>query len=181
MKFTMKAKLITTLCLPLLLISIFFLNNIVQTKNIVLDQEKINVEAKVSDLLNENLQGQVDTVTRAVSLFYEQSQLENIKASLATDISTFKATIENIYDISDSPSLAEKNVIAFINSYRWGDGRYFFAYHGSYMRPKTYGINPNSAGAEGFDKVDADGNFVVRGIVSAEQKKVRLVLANILF
>tara|TARA_R110001583_G_scaffold25250_4_gene91555 strand:+ start:16514 stop:18574 length:2061 start_codon:yes stop_codon:yes gene_type:complete len=166
----MKAKLITTLCLPLLVISIFFLFNIVQTKTIVLEQEKINVKAKVSNLLHENLQGQVDTVTRAVSLFYHQSQLENIKISLEADITTFKAAVENIYEISDSPSLAEKNVIAFINSYRWGDGRYFFAYHGSYMQPKTYGINPNSAGAEGFDKVDADGNFVVRGIISAAKE-----------
>jgi methyl-accepting chemotaxis protein len=166
----MKAKLITTLCLPLLVISIFFLNNIMQTEAVVLEQEEKNVKEKVSHLLNENLQGQVDTVTRAVSLFYEQSKLENIKISLAADIETFKAAVENIYEISDSPKAAEKNVIAFINSYRWDDGRYFFAYHGSYMQAKTYGINPNSAGADGFDKVDADGNFVVRGIISAAKE-----------
>lgn len=163
----MKAKLIINLCLPLLIISIYFIYNTLQTKNTVLTQEKINVEEKVSLLLNENLQGQVDTMTRTMVQFYNQSTSDNIKKNLHQDIDTFKLAIENIYEISESPDLAEKNIIAFVNSYRWGNGRYFFAYDGSYMRSKTFGINPKSAGAEGFDKVDADGNFVVRGIISA--------------
>ena len=167
MKLTMKTKLIINLCLPLLIISVFFIYNTLQTKNTVLAQEKINVKEKVSLLLNENLRGQVDTMTRTMVQFYNQSTLDNIKQNLHQDIATFKAAIENIYEISESPDLAEKNIIAFINSYRWGDGRYFFAYEGNYMRSKTFGINPKSAGAEGFDKVDADGNFVVRGIISA--------------
>ena len=167
MKISMKAKLIINLCLPLLIISIYFIYNTLQTKNTVLTQEKINVEEKVSLLLNENLQGQVDTMTRTMVQFYNQSTSDNIKKNLHQDIDTFKLAIENIYEISESPDLAEKNIIAFVNSYRWGNGRYFFAYDGSYMRSKTFGINPKSAGAEGFDKVDADGNFVVRGIISA--------------
>jgi len=167
MKLTMKAKLIINLCLPLLIISIFFIYNTLQTKNTVLNQEKINVKEKVSLLLHENLQGQVDTMARTMTQFYNQSTLENIKQNLHQDIDTFKAAIENIYNISESPDLAEKNIIAFVNSYRWGNGRYFFAYEGSYMRSKTFGIAPNTAGAEGFDKIDADGNFVVRGIISA--------------
>jgi len=167
MKLTMKTKLIINLCLPLLIISVFFIYNTLQTKNTVLAQEKINVKEKVSLLLNENLRGQVDTMTRTMVQFYNQSTLDNIKKNLHQDIATFKAAIENIYEISESPDLAEKNIIAFINSYRWGDGRYFFAYEGNYMRSKTFGINSKSAGAEGFDKIDADGNFVVRGIISA--------------
>jgi methyl-accepting chemotaxis protein len=167
MKMTMKAKLIINLCLPLLIISIFFIYNTLQTKNTVLSEEKININEKVSLLLNKNLQGQVDTMTHTVNQFYEKSTLEYIKNNLNKDINIFKSAIENIYEISESPELAEKNIIAFVNSYRWGNGRYFFAYEGSYMRSKTFGINPKSAGAEGFDKVDADGNFVVRGIISA--------------
>lgn len=170
MKITMKTKLILTSCLPLFIISIFFINNIKQTESTVLEQEKINVKAKVSDLLQENLQGQVDTVTRSITHIYQESQLDKIKENLHQDIKTFQAAVENIYTISDSPDTAEKNIIAFINSYRWGDGRYFFAYDGSYMRSKTKGIAANTAGASGFDKIDADGNFVVRGIVSAAKE-----------
>ena len=169
MKITMKAKLITTLCLPLLIISIFFLSSILQTKSTVLAQEKINVKAKVSELLNENLQGQVDTVARTLSHFYTKSKLDYIKKGLHEDIKIIQVAVENIYRISASPREAESNVVIFVNSYRWGNDRYFFAYDGD-MRSKSYGINPDSAGSSGFDKLDANGDFVVRGITAAAKE-----------
>ncbi len=120
MSFTIKAKLSFLMCASLLTMSGFFITSLINTEKSVLEAEQRNVSVKVAKLLNDNLKGQVDTVTRSLSYYYENSKLENIKAELATDISAFRDTIDSIYRNSASAAEAETSIQAFINQYRWG-------------------------------------------------------------
>ena len=115
MKFTMKAKLIITLCVPLLLMGGFFITSLINTENAVLKAEESNVRSKLAVVLDEKLKGQVDTVTRSISAFYEQSKLEHIKEDLIAEMTTFKRTIEKIYESSASESEAATSIYAFLN------------------------------------------------------------------
>ncbi|WP_245905402.1 cache domain-containing protein [Photobacterium lipolyticum] len=137
------------------------------TKKYVLEAEKNNVSVKVAKLLNDNLKGQVDTVTRSLSYYYENSKLENIQAELATDIATFRDTIENIYNNSASVADAETSIYAFINQYRWDNGRYIFAFDAASIVNKANGANASIIGTNAYDKKDTDGNYYARNIVSA--------------
>ena len=100
MKFTIKAKLIVTLCIPLLLMGGFSISALMSTKNAVLEVEQANVRTKFAEQVNDNLEGQVDTVTRSISDFYEHSKLGNVRKGLSTEMSAFKDVIENIYESS---------------------------------------------------------------------------------
>ena len=77
MKLTIKTKLIITLCLPLLLMGIFYITSIITAQNTVLEVEKKNVKESLTLQIHEKLQGQVDTVTFAVASFYEHSKLHH--------------------------------------------------------------------------------------------------------
>ncbi|MDX1301373.1 MAG: cache domain-containing protein [Photobacterium sp.] len=136
------------------------------TEKYVLEAEKNNVSVKVAKLLNDNLKGQVDTVTRSLSYYYENSKLGNIKAELATDITTFRDTIDNIYYNSASAADAETSIHAFINEYRWDNGRYIFAYDAASIVNKANGINAGIIGTSAYDKKDTNGNYYARNIVS---------------
>ena len=82
MNITIKTKLAALLCVPLLAMSGFFITSLINTEQSVLEAESGNVSVKVAKLLNDNLKGQVDTVTRSISYYYENSKQENIKAEL---------------------------------------------------------------------------------------------------
>jgi methyl-accepting chemotaxis protein len=166
-KFTMKAKLIITLCVPLLLMGGFFITSLINTENAVLKEEANNVRSKFSAVLDEKLKGQIDTVTLSISNFYEQSKLDQIKKDLAAEMTTFKITIEKIYEASDSESEAASSIYAFLNQHRWDNGRYFFAYDADLWISKAYGGHLDWVGINGYDKKDADGNYFVRAVVAS--------------
>ncbi|PSW07538.1 methyl-accepting chemotaxis protein [Photobacterium lipolyticum] len=167
MNLTIKAKLAALLCIPLLTMSGFFITSLMNTENAVLEAESSNVSVKVAKLLNDNLKGQVDTVARSLSYYYENSKLENIKAELATEIATFRDTIDRIYNNSASAADAESSIYAFINEYRWDDGRYIFAYDAATVINKANGANASIIGTSSYDKKDTNGNYYAQDIVSS--------------
>ena len=173
MKITMKAKLIATLCVPLLLMGGFFITSLINTENSVLAAEQSNVHDKLALVLEENLQGQVDTVTRSISDFYEQSKLTHIKEGLADELLTFQRAIKNIYEQSDSKKEAEGRIHAFLNSYRWGDGRYLTALNADSLVLTANGSNINLVGKNLYDAQDQNGKYFARDIVlAAKNNKV---------
>ena len=151
----------------MLIMSGFFIVNLMNTEASVIEAERINVHDKVASLLNDNLNGQVDTVTRSVSYYYENSKLANIKEELATEITTFRDTIEHIYKNSASQVDAETSINAFINGYRWDNGRYIFAYDADTVVNKANGANASIIGTSAYDKKDTNGKFYARNIVNA--------------
>ena len=167
MKFTIKTKLIAALCLPLLLIGVVFISSLINTQSAVLAAEQSNVKSKVTGLLNDLLKGQVDTVTRSISDYYEQSKFDNIKKALVIEMTTFRETIEKIYQQSDSESAAETSIYTFLNQHRWNKSRYFFAYDPYTWIIKAYGSNPEWVGKNGYDKRAANGYHYVREIAEA--------------
>ncbi|WP_198160255.1 cache domain-containing protein [Photobacterium sp. J15] len=167
MNLTIRAKLTLIMCASLLTVSGFFITSLINTEQSVLEAEKHNVSVKVAKLLNDNLKGQVDTVTRSLSFYYENSKLENIKVELAKDISAFRDTVESIYNNSDSDLDAEISIRAFINQYRWHNGRYIFAYDATTIINKANGLDRKIVGSSAFDKQDNNGTFYARNIVSS--------------
>ena len=167
MNLKIKTKLAVLLCVPLITISAFFITSLINTENSVLEAENNNVSEKVAKLLNDNLKGQVDTVTRSLSDYYENSKLDNIKAELATDITTFKNTIEGIYKHSGSAAEAKAGIHAFINQYRWDNGRYIFAYDATTIVNEANGVSADIIGTSAYDKKDTKGNYYARDIVAA--------------
>jgi methyl-accepting chemotaxis protein len=173
MRITIKNKLITTLCVPLLLIGIFFTVALIDIQSEVLDVESNNVGEKFSTQIEATLQGQVDTVTRSVNSFYEDSRLANIKGGLADEASNFNQTIENIYKNSDSDIVATTSIYAFINEYNWGKGRYLFAFDANSLIVTAHGANRDLIGKNNYDSVDTNGKYYARDIVSeAKNNKV---------
>ncbi|MGF1733228.1 methyl-accepting chemotaxis protein [Photobacterium kasasachensis] len=137
------------------------------TEKSVVETERDNVNHKVTSLLNDNLSGQVDTVTRSIAYYYENSKQENIKKELAAEITTFRGAIERIYNNSASPIDGETSVIAFINGYRWDNGRYIFAYDADTIINKANGANVTIIGTSAYNEKDTDGKFYARNIVNA--------------
>ncbi|WP_245823643.1 cache domain-containing protein [Photobacterium proteolyticum] len=137
------------------------------TEKAVLEAEQSNVSDKVALLLNDHLKGQVDTVTRSLSDYYENSKLESIRAELATDISTFRDTIESIYRNSRSADEAETSIHAFINEYHWDNGRYIFAYDATTLVNKANGVKASIIGSSAINKTDSKGIYYARDIVAA--------------
>jgi len=167
MSLTIKNKLYALLCIPLLIMSLFFITSLFNTEESVLETESNNVQEKVSKLLNDNLKNQVDTVTRSISYDYERTKQENIEAQLVAEITTFKNTIERFYRESSSTAEAETIIYAFINQYRWDNGRYIFAYDATSIINKANGTNKSILGTSSFDKQDTNGNYYARNIVSS--------------
>ena len=170
MKLTIKTKLVTTLCLPLLVMATFFIYSLIQTENYVLKKEKENVRVQLAQVVNENLRGQVDTLTYALTSYYDNSKIKSIEKHLTDEMSEFRTTVKNIYDNSSSNAQAELNVYAFLNQYRWNNGRYLFAYNATSYIAKAYGTNMNIIGENGYDKKGVNGKYFVRDIINAAQK-----------
>lgn len=166
MNLTIKAKLSLIMCASLLIMSCFFITSLMSTEKAVLEAEQSNVSDKVALLLNDHLKGQVDTVTRSLSDYYENSKLESIRAELATDISTFRDTIESIYRNSGSAAEAETSIHAFINEYHWNNGRYIFAYDATTLVNKANGVKASIIGSSAINKTDSKGVYYARDIVA---------------
>ena len=167
MRFTMRSKLIVTLCAPLLIMAAFFISTFLHTETTVLKLEKDNIRAELSSSLRDKLRGQVDTVTLSISGFYEQSTKENIKAHLITEMSVFRTTLENMYKSSYDDVDAETSIYAFLNNHKWGNGRYLFAYGALSFTTKANGSDQSKVGLNSYTAKDADGNFVVRNIIKS--------------
>ncbi|AGH81161.1 methyl-accepting chemotaxisprotein [Psychromonas sp. CNPT3] len=165
MRFTIKAKLIITLCFPLILFGVFFIVNLLETETTVLATEKENVRHEFSKVVNESLKNQVETVTRSVNNFYVQSNTESIKKSLHTEMSDFKKSITQIYNNSSTKKAASKTINAFLNSYRWNNGRYFFAYNATTFISQASGSNIKLVGSNGYLRKDANGDYVIQNII----------------
>jgi methyl-accepting chemotaxis protein len=80
---TIKAKLIILVGTLLILVSSFFIVNMFMVEQAVLKKEKLNINDKVESLVKDNLIGQVDTLSRSVNDFYQQSKVENIRLGLS--------------------------------------------------------------------------------------------------
>lgn len=167
MRFTMRSKLIVTLCAPLLIMAAFFISTFLHTETTVLKLEKDNIRAELSSSLRDKLRGQVDTVTLSISGFYEQSTKEDIKEHLITEMSVFRTTLENMYKSSYDDVDAETSIYAFLNNHKWGNGRYLFAYGALSFTTKANGSDQSKVGLNSYTAKDADGNFVVRNIIKS--------------
>ncbi|RTR32191.1 methyl-accepting chemotaxis protein [Shewanella atlantica] len=171
MKMTIKVKLIATVSVALLAISAFFITNMINTELAVLEEQEINVTDKVEELVNDKLKGQVDSITLSISGLYEQSKVTNIKLALQAELTTFTDTIKNIYNSSASHEEAKIAIYAFINEYRWDNGRYIFAYDADSIVNVANGAHKSYIGKNEKDSTDKKGNYYGRDIVSAAKRQ----------
>ncbi|ABV37390.1 conserved hypothetical methyl-accepting chemotaxisprotein [Shewanella sediminis HAW-EB3] len=171
MKMTIKVKLIATVCVALLAISAFFITNMISTEVAVLEEQEKNVTDKVELLINDKLKGQVDSITLSISGLYEQSKVTNIKSALQAELTTFTDTIKSIYNTSASHEEAEIAVYAFINGYRWDNGRYIFAYDADSIVNVANGAHKSYIGKNEKDATDKKGNYYGRDIVNAAKRQ----------
>lgn len=168
MKMTIKAKLIILVGALLIAVSSFFIANMIVIEQAVLKQEELNISNKVESLVKHNLIGQVDTLSRSVNDFYQQSRVENIRQALGDEIVMFRDIINRMYenDLTDEPDMM---VYTFINEYQWGKGRYLFAYDADTLTNEAAGIGGVSMG-NSRDVVDEKGNYYARNIVAAARE-----------
>jgi methyl-accepting chemotaxis protein len=170
MKLTIKAKLVATLCLPLLFMAAYFIYSLIETENYVLEKERENVSTQLGKVLDNELKGQVDTLSFAINDYYQQSKIDNIKQNLTNEMSDFRAMIERIQSSSFTDMEAEISIYAFLNQYRWDNGRYLFAYNASSYVSVAYGSDLKKVGQNGYDSLSSDGKHFVRDIIAAAQK-----------
>jgi len=170
-KLTIKTKLVATLCLPLLFMAAYFIYSLIGTESYVLEKERENVSIQLNKILDNELRGQVDTLSFAITDYYEQSKIENIKKSLTNEMTEFRTMIERIHKNSFSEVEAEVSVYAFLNQYRWNGGRYLFAYNPTSYVSVAYGSDINKIGINGYDNISPDGKYYVRNIIEAAQKE----------
>jgi methyl-accepting chemotaxis protein len=168
MKKTIKTKLIILVGPLLILVSSFFIVNMFMIEQAVLKQEKLNINDKVESLVKDNLIGQVDTLSRSVNDFYQQSKVENIRQALSNEIVMLRNTINNLYEnnLTDDPDMM---IYTFINEYQWGKGRYLFAYDADTLTNEAAGNGSVSMG-NSRDAIDEKGNYYARNIVAAAKE-----------
>lgn len=166
MKITIKIKLTLTICLLLLLVNGFYITSIFITESTVLAAEKSNIRAKVETLIKHNLQGQTDTLSLSLENIYQSSSVNQIKHDLRAELLTFKKTIADIYSDAPSDEDAAANIYAFIDNYRWDNGRYIFAYDADSLENMANGANHRIIGRSSYDSQDKKGNYYARDIVN---------------
>ncbi len=168
MNITIRSKLVILICLLLLIISCFFIGNMMLIQRAVLAQEEANVNEKVEELIKNNLKGQLDTISLSIEDFYQQSLVDNIKAELAEEISSLKSAIERMYenDLTDEPEML---IYTFLNEYRWQGGRYLFAYDAETLANEASGTDKVAMG-NSYNAQDEKGNYYARDIVNAAKQ-----------
>ncbi|WP_026006080.1 methyl-accepting chemotaxis protein [Moritella dasanensis] len=170
MKITIKIKLTITICVMLLLVNGFFITSIFMTEKTVLATEKVNIRTKVESLIKNNLQGQTDNLSFSLANLYESSSANKIRQELRADILTFKKTIADMYADAPSDDDAQANINAFIDNYRWNDGRYIFAYDADSLENIANGANHRIIGDSSYNSQDKRGNYYARDIVNSAKK-----------
>lgn len=170
MNLTIRAKLTFMVSSALIALGVFFVVNMILTESAVLETEKQNVTDKVAQLINSNLKGQIDTVTLSVSNYYEDTSFESVKASLAKEATTFASTVETIYQSSGSPEQAKDAVYSFLNSHRWDNGRYLFAYDADSIVYLANGANQEIIGTNASSSEDVKGIYFAQDIVSSAKQ-----------
>ncbi|WP_428613192.1 methyl-accepting chemotaxis protein [Shewanella sp.] len=165
MNITIKAKLIILVGALLVAVSGLFIINTFIIAQEVLKQEELNVSHEVEALVKQNLIGQVDTLSRSVNDFYQQSREENIKQALGEEIKIFRDAINRMYEnnLTDDAAML---IYTFLNEYRWGNGRYLFAYDADTLANEASGMGGVSMGSS-RDALDEKGNYYARDIVAA--------------
>ncbi|MCG9739650.1 methyl-accepting chemotaxis protein [Shewanella insulae] len=169
MKITIKAKLIILVGALLVAVSGLFIINTFIIAQEVLKQEERNISHEVEALIKQNLIGQVDTLSRSVNDLYQQSREESIKQALGDEIKMFRDVINRLYenDLTDDPAML---IYTFLNEYRWGEGRYLFAYNADTLENEASGMGGVSMG-NSRDALDERGNYYARDIVTAAKAK----------
>ncbi|REL26953.1 methyl-accepting chemotaxis protein [Thalassotalea euphylliae] len=166
MNFSIKTKLIAFATSALVILGTVSIVNSLQTKSTVLQVASENVGEAVKNTLHAELKGQLDTVTLSAELFYQQANLENVKAELADELTVIYQTVDSIYKNTASKKQAKLNVHAFLNNYRWGNGRYVFSYDVDTINYTTHSINPDMIGKSAKDASDINGVYYARNIVN---------------
>ena len=166
MNFSIKTKLIAFATSALVILGAISIVDSLRTKSVVLQVESENVGVAVKSTLQEKLKGQIDTVTLSAGLFYQQASLDNVKAELAEELNVIYKTVDSIYQNTASKEQAKLNVHAFLNNYRWGNGRYVFSYDIESIDYITHSINPNIIGKSAKDASDINGVYYARNIVN---------------
>lgn len=171
MNLTIKTKLTLLVSTALILLGAYFITNLIMTKNAVLSEEQKNINDKVTDVVNNSLKAQVDTVAMAIDHYYQDASIENIKNNLAEEITVIGNTVNNIVEKNFDQSSAKLSVLTFVNSHRWGNGRYLFAIDADYYLWTAHGVKPSLIGKP--VSKDQNGNFFAGELVqSAKNNKV---------
>jgi len=152
--------------------TVFFLYSLLQTESYVLEKEEKNIHVQLTKIVDNKLKAQIDTLTYAITGYYDDTKIENIQKNLAKEMTEFKKTIQKIYVRSASDAEAELKIYAFLNQYQWNDGRYIFAYNATSYIAKAYGSDESQIGKNGYDKKGANGKFFVRDVIKAAKSNV---------
>ncbi|SDJ12884.1 methyl-accepting chemotaxis sensory transducer with Cache sensor [Ferrimonas sediminum] len=168
MNITIRWKLSILVAGVLLAVSSFFCLNLLLIETGVLNQQKVLVSEQVESLVNANLQGQVETMTRSVSEYYQRTDDKEIREALFQEVSGLRVAIGNMYD-NNLTDDAAMTLYTFINEYQWGSGRYLFAYDADTLSNEASG-NGEVAVGNSFDAQDEKGNYYARDIVSSARQ-----------
>lgn len=73
---------------------------------------------------------------------------------------------------ADAPSDkdAKANIYAFIDNYRWNDGRFIFSFDAESFEYMENGANRRLIGRSGYDLQDKKGSYYVRDIINSAKK-----------
>ncbi|MEA2100764.1 MAG: cache domain-containing protein, partial [Campylobacterota bacterium] len=122
---TIKTKVIALTILYILVISFlivgFFLNSILLTN-------EENTKSYYNELLESRkyeIKGQIDTASKAIESFYNESKIENVSKSVRVTSLDFKETLTRFYN-ENKDKLSDENLRdelkRFIKSYRYDSG-----------------------------------------------------------
>ncbi|WP_028108832.1 methyl-accepting chemotaxis protein [Ferrimonas futtsuensis] len=171
MTLTIRWKLAILIAGVLLAVSSFFGANLYWIESKVLDQQQQQVSARVEGLIRDNLAGQVETLVRGVGVAYRATEEQEIRQALARELASVRDSVERMYEnnLTDDEMML---LYTFINEYRWGEGRYLFAYDADSLANEASG-NGEVAVGNSRDAQDEKGNFYARDIVaSARSSKI---------
>lgn len=158
--------------LMLFIVNAFFIISIYQTETTVLAAEKQNIRSKVESLIKSNLEGQTDNLSLSINNLYKSSSLNQIKYDLRDEIFVFQKAITDMYADAATDEDAAKNIFAFIDNYRWNNGRYIFAYEADEYINMANGANHKVIGTSSADLKDKKGNYYARDIVAAAKSNI---------
>ncbi|TKB48278.1 methyl-accepting chemotaxis protein [Ferrimonas sediminicola] len=165
MTLTIRWKLAILIAGVLVAVSSFFGANLLWIESKVLHQQQAQISERVENLIRENLAGQVETLVRGVSGAYRSTEEQAVRQALATEVAAVRDSVERMYrnNLTDDEAML---LYTFINEYRWGNGRYLFAYDADTLANEASGSGEVAVG-NSRDAQDEKGNFYARDIVQA--------------
>ncbi|MBY5923013.1 methyl-accepting chemotaxis protein [Ferrimonas balearica] len=168
-KISIKLKLMILVLGVNALFAVYNIGQVLSLKSAVLKEQHTQLEQEVTVLLKEQVIGQVDNITLAISDDYHRSQEAAIQSDLVQFMAAIRGTVTRLYDntLSDDPS---ELIYTFLNEYRTETGRYLFAYNATTYANEAVG---NGTTAMGNDKMTQDehGNYYVQEIVDGARQQ----------